>query len=190
MKLNPLGFFCGALVSAFGIVTIPDSTGFSQAAPQQTRFVCSQIDGIPVTIAKSARNGDVVMIKWTKDMGTWSPQSRCEAVARRFQDHYNNQTLRFLTSGKMNGQTVICVAQNKFEGCLPNGLLFTLKPTDSAPKLLVSLLNQSRYATAPAIIQNCVPKKDYDLTTEVYIDIAEFLNQCPPESSSSGNGEF
>jgi hypothetical protein len=145
-------------------------------------FNCAQIDGGPATIAKSARNGEVVMIKWTKDMGSWSPQSRCEAVSARFQDHYNNKTLRFLTSGKINGQNVICVAQNKFGGCLPNGLLFTIKPADNAPKLLLGLLNQSRYATAPAIIQNCVPKKIYDLNSDIYIDISEFLNQCPAES--------
>jgi hypothetical protein len=61
-------------------------------------------------------------------------------------------------------------------------LLFTLRPQDNDRQVLAGLINQSRYATAPAIIQNCVPKREYDLNNPVTIDINEFLYQCPPET--------
>jgi hypothetical protein len=143
-----------------------------------TSFVCSEFQGQPATIANTPR-GQVVMIRWTKDMGVFDAQGRCQTVSSRFQSAYTNKTLRFLTSGMMNGQRVICVAQNRAGGCAPNGLLFTLRPTDNHRQVLANLIGQSRYASAPAVVQNCVPKREYDLNQDVTIDFNEFIYQCP-----------
>lgn len=167
--------------SAFGSVSLTPQPVMAQSKPvQETSFICGQFQGMPATIANTPR-GPVVMVRWTKDMGTFDPQTRCNAVSTRFQNAYNNKTLRFLTSGIMNGQRVICVAQSRNSGCSPNGLLFTLRPTDNHRQVLIGLINQSRYATAPAIVQNCVPKREYNASTPVVVDINELLYQCPAE---------
>lgn len=171
--------------STLGTIASVNSPAQAQVSNQGTNFFCGQVDGSPATIAKTPR-GEVVMIKWTKDMGAYNPAQRCQMVSQRFQSFYASKSLRFLTSGTLNGQRVICVAQSKFGGCMPNGLLFTLRPGDNSRQFLVSLINQSKYATAPAIIQNCVPKQNYDsVNSDVYIDINEFLYQCPPETEET-----
>jgi hypothetical protein len=186
MKLN--------LSLAVTLSTLPilgTALGFSSPTPvvaqdsaQATSFYCGRVDNQPATIAKTPR-GEVVMIRWTKDMGNYSPQTRCQTVSQRFQTAYTNKTLRFLTSGIMNGQRVICVAQSRSGGCASDGLLFTTRPGDNARAFLVNLMNQSKYATAPAIIQNCIPKANYDASKDVTMDINEFLYQCPPETAES-----
>lgn len=156
----------------------------AQTNTSQTSFFCGQAEGSPATIARTPR-GDVVMIRYTKDMGNFDPQTRCQQVSSRFQTAYVNKTLRFLTSGSLNGQRIICVAQSRTGGCKPTGLLFTLRPQDNERQVLANLINQSRYATAPAIIQNCVPKREVDLSKPVTIDVNEFLYQCPPETAET-----
>jgi Circadian oscillating protein COP23 len=167
--------------TTMGTVSIARQPVMAQSKPvQDTKFHCGQFQGAPATIASTPR-GDVVMVRWTKDMGTFDPQSRCQAVSTRFQTAYTNKTLRFLTSGVMNGQRVICVAQSRTGGCAPSGLLFTLRPTDNHRQVLVGLINQSRYASTPPILQNCVPKQQYDVNFDVVVDLNEILYQCPAE---------
>lgn len=173
------------VLSTLGTTISGISPIWAQTPKPETNFFCGQVDGIPATIANTPR-GEVVMIKWTQDMGAYNPQLRCQMVSQRFQSFYASKSLRFLTSGKMNGQRVICVAQNKFAGCMPKGLLFTLRPGDDDRQFLANLLNQSKYASAPAILNQCMAKKDYAAGTgEVYIQLDEFLYQCPPELTAT-----
>jgi hypothetical protein len=156
---------------------------------QETSFVCTPVGGSLATVAKTPR-GQLVMISWTKNLGSFDPATRCQMVSQRFQDHYQSKTLRYMTSGKINGQRVICVAAKRNGGCLSNGLLFTLRPADNSQRILKTLLQQSKYATAPAIIQNCIPKSSYDnVSGDIYIDFAEFLYQCPSESDQLTSGQ-
>jgi hypothetical protein len=180
--MKPYLFTALMLTAATAVVaattSMPSQPAVAQAA--QTSFFCGQAEGNPATIARTPR-GEVVMIRYTKDMGNFDPRTRCQQVSTRFQSAYTNKTLRFITSGTLNGQRIICVAQNRTSGCKSTGLLFTLRPQDNERQVLASLINQSRYATAPAVIQNCVPKREVDLSQPVTIDINEFLYQCPPE---------
>jgi hypothetical protein len=188
-----LSLFASSLLvtsTALGTVAAVHQPVMAQARPtQETSFVCRDFQGQPATIAVTPR-GEVVMIRWTKAMGDFDPQVRCQTVSSRFQTAYSNKTLRFLTSGLMNGQRVICVAQSRAGGCSPNGLLFTLRPADNHRQVLANLIGQSRYASAPAVIQNCVPKREYNLNTDITIDFQEFLYQCPDAEQEAPKPEY
>ena len=181
-----------AVLSVFNLspgFIAPSSTEAAQAQNPSSaggiRYVCGKDkDGTPTTVAKLP-NADVVVIKWMKSMGDFNPQKRCEIVSGRFQTHAQNRTLKFITSGTMNGQQVICVAGQRNGGCLSDGLLFTLRPGENPRRFLVGLLNLSKYAGAPPLINNCYAKPNFDLNSDIYIDIAHFLYQCP--SDGQGN---
>ncbi|NJM95324.1 MAG: hypothetical protein HC792_02940 [Acaryochloridaceae cyanobacterium CSU_5_19] len=85
------------------------------ASADQPKFSCGQSGGAPATVALTQR-GIVPVIRWSSGYFTeagFSPEVRCQMVSERFETFYKNGTLDFLTTGKMNGQKVVCVAANK-----------------------------------------------------------------------------
>uniref|UniRef100_B8HPQ8 Secreted protein n=1 Tax=Cyanothece sp. (strain PCC 7425 / ATCC 29141) TaxID=395961 RepID=B8HPQ8_CYAP4 len=163
-------------------VNLPDPALAQPSSVRGVTYVCGTVNGVPATIAKTPGGAEVVVIEWVKSMGSYNPRTRCEMVSSRFQTHANARTLRFITSGTLNGQPIICVATQRNGRCLPNGLLFTLRPGENPRQFLVQLVNTSRYASSPPILHECTAKQVYNPNAEVYVDIAELLYQCPPAS--------
>lgn len=99
------------------VITGTSSFFLKEAAAQgTTTFVCgtSTVDGkvVPTTIAKT-RRGDVPVIRWVSTWSTGSgftPQKRCEIVSKSFQTYHEAGQLNYLTTGRVNGQAVICPA--------------------------------------------------------------------------------
>ena len=77
----------------------------------------------------------------------WSPEARCQEVSKRFESYHRDGTLNFLTTGRMNRQSVVCVAQSQGGPC--SGLLFTLKPGSNPGQTLQKLLDVRHRATGP-----------------------------------------
>jgi len=150
-----------------------------------TTFVCGKSRGTPTTIAQT-QQGNVSIIRWTSDyfeQSGWTPQRRCEAVSERFQTFYDKGTLKYLTTGRMNGYTVICVAERQGGPC-GDRLLFTVKHHQEASKRL-QLLERVRNRASGPLDES--PGREY-------FNIEEFLRTAPadPEASiapvrSSGN---
>ena len=66
-----------------------------------------------------------------------TPRERCEIVSRRFQEAYNNESLRFITNSKINGQPVICTTKNLGGDCIT--VLLTLRKSDDSIQILRQL---------------------------------------------------
>jgi Circadian oscillating protein COP23 len=73
-------------------------------------------------------------------VNAWTPQMRCQEFARRVQAANNAGTMKYIISGKMNGQQVICTANKVSGDC--QYLLMTLHPVDK-PKQLVNDLQDA-----------------------------------------------
>ena len=141
----------------------------------ESRFNCSQVDGVPTTMAKTSR-GMVPVIRWTSNYFSssgYSPQSRCRAVSRKFETYHQNGTLNFLTTGTINRLPVICVAEVKGGAC--RGVLFTLKPGANAGRTLRQLLNVRDRASGPL----------NETSARVYIDVEKFLKAAPVEKAAA-----
>ena len=140
-------------------------------------FVCSSARGIPTTLAVMRDGKQVPVIHWTSnvfDAAGWTPERRCQEVSGRF-DTYNRQgRLTYLTTGRINEQPVICTAPNDNSGC--DGLLFTLKPGQSATATLRKLLD----------IRLKVKDPLYETNGRLYVSVDELLNT--PSSSGSEPG--
>lgn len=170
-------------VAVLGLIAPLPFVSSAQAETQSSdRFFCGTSrdsatgKDIPVTIARTPR-GNVSMILWKStffatSLNDFTPQSRCQEVSRRFQSFYRSGTLSFLTTGKINGQNVICAAAEYGSPC--KGLLLTLEPNDDPQKVLKDLLDLRTRARGP------ITRGE----ESTYIDVEEFLNTAPVQDNT------
>ncbi|ABM79592.1 COP23 domain-containing protein [Prochlorococcus marinus] len=113
-------------------------------------FYCGQASGAPATLAKTASGKSVPVIRWTSstfNSAGWDQSKRCQVVSARFEQYRKQGSLQYLTTGRMNGQAVICTATSKGGAC--EGLLYTLKPGQNPTKTLADLLDVRTKAKGP-----------------------------------------
>lgn len=110
----------------------------------------------PVTVVDTKR-GRIELIIWKSQFfegSGYTPQRRCNQVTARFQQHSNQKTLRYISTGTMNGQKVICVAKNDAGDCRNDGLLITLEPKDNPNQVLKDLFNLRERNSSGGIYRN------------------------------------
>lgn len=118
------------------------------------------------------------IITWSKETFSdagFDPQKRCEAVSPRFQEAYSNQSLKFLTHGTINGQSVICTCSLVGGDC--QTLLLTLLPEDDPLQVLEQLSDIFLgYASSP--LQQSSEESIHEVGDRIYVevDIEEFLS--------------
>ncbi|MCU0541506.1 MAG: COP23 domain-containing protein [Oscillatoriaceae cyanobacterium Prado104] len=188
MKLKTLT--SSIAVSAIALVTTIAAS--SPAAAQTSGFFCGKKAGQPATILRRPE-GSFTVINWVSnsfsDAG-FDAQRRCELVSDRFQQYYKTGRLKYLTTGIINRQPVICVANRPGGDCareLPNsGLLFTIKPGSNPRETLKRLLNLRHQAGANSLNESAPSSRiDVEINDRLYIDMGEYLNTQPIESESS-----
>lgn len=156
-----------------------------QTVPNRVRFECHISPmNIPTTYAITA-SGPKPIIRWTSEYFSgsgYTPEVRCQQVAARFQNFYNSGMLKYLASGYVNNQPVICVAQTQYSGCHANTVLFTLKPGSDANERLRKLLNLRAGSAYAADIL-------YESSSDdsVYVDFEKYLNASIVENIGSAS---
>ena len=166
--------FLSLVIFSLSFITF-SQLDLSPAQAQTRRFSCVTTDGIPTTVAQTAR-GNVPVIKWVSkefDGAGWTPKRRCEEVSDRFQKFHQSGELNFLTTGKINGQQVVCVTSENGSDC--RGLLVTIRPTSTPSKTLQKLMDIRVGATGAAFESS---------GDRLYINMAEYLNQLEKSDSN------
>lgn len=133
-------------------------------------YYCGTNRDVPATLARTTR-GNIPLIRWvSRDLPPpLTPQQRCEQVSRRFQVYYDNGTLKYITSGEMEGQPAICVADRLGGDC--TGLLFTLKPGSNPKRTLLRLLDRRGLAGGNTLNESG--------SGRIYVDVNDYLNRVP-----------
>jgi hypothetical protein len=127
------------------------STG-AESAQASSKFYCSSSGGAPATMTTTRSGKQVPIILWKSSVFSadgWSPERRCGEVSQRFNNLHQTGSLKYLTTGRMNGMPVICAARSEGTGCVEGGLLYTLKPGQNASQTLRNLLAIRVKATGP-----------------------------------------
>lgn len=118
------------------------------------------------------------IITWDKENFSnagFDPQKRCETVSPKFQEAYANQSLKFLTHGTTNGQSVICTSSQVGGEC--QTLLLTLLPEDDPLQTLEQLSDIFLgYASSPLQQSSEEPIQEVGDRIYVEVDIEEFLS--------------
>lgn len=187
MKIQPLK----TLITASAIALATTIVASIPTPAQTTGFFCGKSAGVPATILQRP-GGNVTIIKWVSnsfsDSG-FDNQRRCEQVSERFQQYQKTGTLKYLTTGTLNRQPVVCVASRPGGDCareLPNnGLLFTVKPGSDARDTLKRLLNLRDRASTNSLNESAPSSRvDVEINDQLYIDMAEYLKNQPAEAAS------
>ena len=180
MKVQLLGRRLTLAVALGATVTTTVETGLiaGAAAQQRNQFYCDDKKSPPTTIVRTSR-GNVPVIRWTSDFfpPPLTPEERCKIVSQRFQEFQNQNKLQYITTGKWNGQLVVCVANSKDGDC--TGLLFTLKPGSDPSRTLAQLVNRPALA-AGGILNESTGER-------LYIDMEEFIKTTPVAQPAKSN---
>jgi hypothetical protein len=153
-----------------------------QSSHAQARdFVCqTSRDGIPTTYAITPQ-GKVPIIRWVYAHPGATLQERCETAAANFATA-NQQPggLKYITTGIVNGQSVVCVANTENGDCLSqsrfDGVLFTLKDGENASRVLQQLRGIQRNALGPLFESSATED-----SSNGAIDFQAFLSSTPTE---------
>ncbi len=138
-------------------------------AQTTTYFCASNKDGVPTTYARTATGKKIALISWKRTWShTYSAKARCELVSARFQHASQDGVLNYLTTGFMNGQTVLCAASRYGDTC--SHLLLTLRPEDNASRVIENL-RQMGYTASGPIVQS------EDVSPHIYIDMNQLLRE-------------
>lgn len=167
--------------TAFALVLLATATSCQKSTAATPRFYCGTKDGIPATVARTSR-GDVPIIRWVStyfNAKGYTPETRCMEVSKKFQTFYDNGTLNYITSARVNGQPVVCVAKSPGGGC--SDVLFTLEAKDDPNSVVQELFNvRVRDAAAPITRGGSQPTQQ-----PVYINVDEYLKNTPVEQGIS-----
>lgn len=101
----------------------------------------------------------------------FTPQERCKMVSRRFQEAYDNESLRFITNSKVNDQPVICTSKISGGNCVT--VLLTLRKSDDPIQVLTHLKNRLRGRGGDIIRHS--PRSD-NISIYYEIDIDKLVN--------------
>lgn len=160
MTTQPLNAWL--LCTLLSAATMPTAASATTAS-----FFCGSDLGAPATMVRTP-DGDKPFIRWTSnrfEAGGWSPERRCQEVSQRLQDASNRGNLRFLTTGRMNGQPVVCTASKEGGPCLD--LLYTLKPEQDPAATLRGLLGARRGVSGPVS----------ETTSRIYLNVDNLLSR-------------
>lgn len=128
-------------------------------------FSCQISEGTPTTIAQQSE-AVIPIVRWDSPAIAveTTQQADCEASAERFQAAYNAGALSYITTGRMEGQLVVCAAETVGDRCL-NRLLDL--QTTPRPRVALQQVLQIRLPTEGPIS---------DTGPRPYVSLSRYLN--------------
>lgn len=132
------------LSTATPITLLPVPLSFpSSNSYTQRQFFCGMSNGLPSTIVRTVR-GPMPIIVWAnKDLTQLdgSSERRCKEISARFERFNNSGQLKYIKTGTIDGQSVICTAKDRNSYCSSDTVLLTISSNTDANFILRLLLN-------------------------------------------------
>ena len=145
---------------------------------ENNQFFCGVLNKQPVTLMRTVR-GNVAMIRWVSNNyfpPPWTAQRRCQEVARRFQRNYDDGSLKYINTGRLNGEPVVCAALKKSDRCTNQTLLFTLKRGANPDQTLQRLMDRGGLVAGYVLSEDGSAAVD----VEIYLDEATVEQNVSP----------
>lgn len=150
---------------------------------QSSAFICTvDRNNVPTTYANTP-NGAVPVFKWTENFRPpYTPMRRCQEVTSRMNNFKAQGALNYLTSGRVNGQSVICAGTS----CNRNTVLFTLLPGRNGGGVLQQL--EANRAGASGPVNAIRTGNNNSGSGPITIDLNNYIRRNQPENlGGSGN---
>ena len=157
----------------------------SSVQASSDKYSCQEVNSV-YGVYSSTPRGKMNLLNFTRDVSQdWSIDERCAEVATRFQRYYDNGTLRFIGSGTVNQQPVLCAVLKKGEACSNDNLLVTLPPDQDPIESARKLMDTRGLASGRVISVNGKSGKlESYVDGNAYYDI-EILEQLILENENS-----
>lgn len=146
------------------------------------KYFCAELGGIYRTFARTPR-GNVPMISWVSNTNPeWPSRRRCIEVSKRFERYYDNG-MRYLGTGIVNNESVLCAVRQQGNACNEDNLLVTLSPGMDRHQAAQRLLDM-RGLAAGRILELNGEQVARTVNGEIYYNIDQWLNQMPAEEAT------
>jgi hypothetical protein len=141
-------------------------------------YYCAQLNGDWNTFVNTPR-GRVNLINWANEFSPdWTPQKRCSAVSKRFQNFLDRGNLKYIRTGNVNMQPVLCVANVRGGICPDENVLITLKQGTDPEDVLIRLVDFRRSVSGQTLTLSADDPGFYS-DGEFYVDMTKFLEAVP-----------
>lgn len=136
------------------------------------RFFCGNYQNQPATFIRTRERGNLPWIRWNRSNSGegWSPERRCQEISGRLQRYYDNGTLKYIKTGVLNNQPVICVAAYFNGPCLPNGLLLTLSTDENPDNFFRNIIRFQEIIRTGPIVESANRSCIHHLNRELLIN--------------------
>jgi hypothetical protein len=174
MKLkSTLAMFAGLAVALGITIAHPEAS-----SAKTNTYYCAKLNGGWNTFVNTPR-GRVTLINWVRTVSAqWTPESRCLAVSQRFQKFLDNGSLKYIRTGNVNRQPVLCVADQRGGTCPDKNVLITLQPGADPEEVLIQLIDFRRSVSGQTIVLSNDDAGFYQ-DGEFYVDMEKFLETVP-----------
>ncbi len=137
---------------------------------------------VPTTFVFTQDGRKVPLIYWISDYFPGvTPQQRCQQVSYRFQRSFDNGTLRYIKTGILNKEPVVCGTAEKNATCTNKNFLFTLKRGSDPDATARQLFDRRALAAGNATNQSGGNTGN----DPVNIDVEAFLYFAPSQPGQS-----
>ena len=166
-----VGVLAGISVVLGSTVAFP-----SASSAKNNTYYCAQLNGKWNTFVNTPR-GRVTLIEWANSFGDeWNPRNRCLAISQRFQQFLDRGNLKYIRTGSVNQQPVICVAESRSGACPDKNVLITLKQGTDPEATLVRLVDFRRSVSGQTLTLSADDPGFYS-DGEFYVDLEKFLEK-------------
>ncbi|WP_036479901.1 COP23 domain-containing protein [Myxosarcina sp. GI1] len=168
-----VGMLAGVSVVLGSAIAFPSAT-----SARNNTYYCAQLNGKWNTFVNTPR-GRVTLIEWANSFANdWTPQKRCLAISQRFQQFLDKGNLKYIRTGNVNQQPVICVADSSSGTCPDKNVLITLKQGTDPEATLVRLVDFRRSVSGQTLTLSADDPGFYN-DGEFYVDLEKFLEKVP-----------
>ena len=175
MKIRSLAVILAGLGVAVGSAIASPAKAQTQT---NNTYYCAELNGGWNTFVNTPR-GRINLINWENEFGEeWTPQKRCAAVSQRFQKFLDDGNLKFIRTGNINQQPVLCVANVRGGLCPEDNVLITLKQGVDPEGILVRLVDFRRSVSGQTLTLSSDDAGFYS-DGEFYVDMDKFLESVP-----------
>lgn len=129
-----------AVAKATGSKTPMASAALALYAPS-VKIACTPVSGIPTTTGQGLGKS-VPLLTWypsSFDRAGWSPQRRCDTVSQKLDRIRQKGQLKFLTTGTVARQSVICAVNTATSRCTSTNMIVTVEKGENPNDTLLSM---------------------------------------------------
>lgn len=161
-----------ALTFSIGAVAVMRVPVESRPAPGERGFWCDRNSVVPTTMYQNYAGEQEPWIRWQSnrlDQIGYDRITRCEIVSGRLENYRQQGRLNFITVARMNGENVICTANQVNSRC--DQLILTLRRDADPIESLMTFLDWREGVAGQPSLWESLPSED------LYINVGERLRE-------------